>query len=213
MMRHPRAVATFSDSGAHVSQLMDSSLQTHLLYHWVGASRRSRSSTRSACSRSCQRAVGVPQSRARSRGVAADLVVFDLPTIGAGMPEVVRRSAPRGGPSCSARAASSHGRQRRGPAARRQAHGRAAGSASPGASRADIWSATRRLSDADRRRPDSRATRMSRSRPPRCPATRSRPTPVATSSGTFGACTTRLVRGACSGEQTGHGFLARGAGP
>ena len=35
MMRHPRAVVTFSDSGAHVSQLMDSSLQTHLLSHWV----------------------------------------------------------------------------------------------------------------------------------------------------------------------------------
>ena len=26
---------TFSDSGAHVSQLMDSSLQTYLLSHWV----------------------------------------------------------------------------------------------------------------------------------------------------------------------------------
>ena len=35
IMRHPRTVTTFSDSGAHVSQLMDSSLQTHLLYHWV----------------------------------------------------------------------------------------------------------------------------------------------------------------------------------
>ena len=35
LMRHPRAVTTFSDSGAHVSQLMDSSLQTHLLSHWV----------------------------------------------------------------------------------------------------------------------------------------------------------------------------------
>ncbi|PYM17334.1 MAG: hypothetical protein DMD81_09380, partial [Candidatus Rokuibacteriota bacterium] len=37
IMRHPRTVTTFSDSGAHVSQLMDSSLQTHLLYHWVRA--------------------------------------------------------------------------------------------------------------------------------------------------------------------------------
>ncbi|MGA1677712.1 MAG: N-acyl-D-amino-acid deacylase family protein, partial [Pseudomonadales bacterium] len=31
MMRHPRSLVTFSDSGAHVSQIMDSSLQTHLL--------------------------------------------------------------------------------------------------------------------------------------------------------------------------------------
>jgi hypothetical protein len=35
LMKHPRSVVTFSDSGAHVSQIMDSSLQTHLLSHWV----------------------------------------------------------------------------------------------------------------------------------------------------------------------------------
>ena len=35
MMRHPRSVVTFSDSGAHVSQIMDSSLQTHVLSYWV----------------------------------------------------------------------------------------------------------------------------------------------------------------------------------
>jgi N-acyl-D-aspartate/D-glutamate deacylase len=35
IMKHPRALVTFSDSGAHVSQIMDSSLQTHLLAHWV----------------------------------------------------------------------------------------------------------------------------------------------------------------------------------
>ncbi|MBI3799872.1 MAG: amidohydrolase family protein [Deltaproteobacteria bacterium] len=35
MMKNPRSVVTFSDSGAHVSQIMDSSLQTHLLSHWV----------------------------------------------------------------------------------------------------------------------------------------------------------------------------------
>ena len=33
MMKHPRSVVTFSDSGAHVSQIMDSSIQTHLLSH------------------------------------------------------------------------------------------------------------------------------------------------------------------------------------
>jgi N-acyl-D-aspartate/D-glutamate deacylase len=37
LMRHPRTVTTFSDSGAHVSQLMDSSLQTHVFSHWVRA--------------------------------------------------------------------------------------------------------------------------------------------------------------------------------
>jgi N-acyl-D-aspartate/D-glutamate deacylase len=34
-MRHPHSVVTFSDSGAHVSQIMDSSIQTHLLSYWV----------------------------------------------------------------------------------------------------------------------------------------------------------------------------------
>ena len=37
LMKHPRTVVTFSDSGAHVSQIMDASLQTHLLSHWVRA--------------------------------------------------------------------------------------------------------------------------------------------------------------------------------
>jgi len=35
ILRHPRAVLSFSDSGAHVSQMSDASLQTHLLAHWV----------------------------------------------------------------------------------------------------------------------------------------------------------------------------------
>ncbi|HYH41719.1 MAG TPA: amidohydrolase family protein [Burkholderiales bacterium] len=34
-LRHPRTVMTFSDSGAHVSLIMDSSIHTHLLAHWV----------------------------------------------------------------------------------------------------------------------------------------------------------------------------------
>ncbi len=35
MLEHPRTLATFSDSGAHVCQEMGSSLQTHLLSYWV----------------------------------------------------------------------------------------------------------------------------------------------------------------------------------
>src|SRR5690606_4222856 len=35
MLKYPYAVPTFSDSGAHVSQIMDSSLQTHFLSYWV----------------------------------------------------------------------------------------------------------------------------------------------------------------------------------
>ena len=35
MLKHPRTLATFSDSGAHVCQEMGSSLQTHMLHYWV----------------------------------------------------------------------------------------------------------------------------------------------------------------------------------
>jgi N-acyl-D-amino-acid deacylase len=34
-LRHPRTVMTFSDSGAHVSLIMDSSIHSHLLAYWV----------------------------------------------------------------------------------------------------------------------------------------------------------------------------------
>ncbi|MFT5173469.1 MAG: N-acyl-D-amino-acid deacylase [Gammaproteobacteria bacterium] len=34
-LKHPRTVMTFSDSGAHVSLIMDSSIHTHLLAYWM----------------------------------------------------------------------------------------------------------------------------------------------------------------------------------
>ena len=34
-MRHPRSVVTFTDSGAHVSQMMDSSMQALCSAYWV----------------------------------------------------------------------------------------------------------------------------------------------------------------------------------
>jgi N-acyl-D-aspartate/D-glutamate deacylase len=90
IMRHPRTVTTFSDSGAHVSQLMDSSLQTHLLYHWV------RTRQAFTLERAVQMLTNVPATlwgfhdRGLVReGLAADLVVFDPATIMAEMPEVV----------------------------------------------------------------------------------------------------------------------------
>ena len=90
MMRHPRSVVTFSDSGAHVSQLMDSSLQTHLLSHWV----------RTKHAFTLEQAVhmislvpatywGFADRGLIREGMAADLNVFDPDTIAAEMPEVV----------------------------------------------------------------------------------------------------------------------------
>ena len=40
-LRHPRAVMTFSDSGAHLSQIADSSIHTHLLGTGCGTARSS----------------------------------------------------------------------------------------------------------------------------------------------------------------------------
>jgi N-acyl-D-aspartate/D-glutamate deacylase len=90
LMRHPRAVVTFSDSGAHVSQLMDSSLQTHLLSHWV---RRQRAFTLEQAVRMLTLVPatlwGFADRGLVREGMAADLVVFDPETIAAEMPEVV----------------------------------------------------------------------------------------------------------------------------
>jgi N-acyl-D-aspartate/D-glutamate deacylase len=90
MMRHPRAVVTFSDSGAHVSQIMDSSLQTHLLSYWV---REKQAVTLEDAVRMLS---FVPASHwgmtgrgLLRQGYAADIVVFDPEQIGPQMPEVV----------------------------------------------------------------------------------------------------------------------------
>jgi N-acyl-D-aspartate/D-glutamate deacylase len=90
IMRHPRCVVTFSDSGAHVSQLMDASLQTHLLSHWVRAKQAF------TLEQAVRMLTLVPATlwgfadRGLIReGMAADLVIFDPDTIAAEMPEVV----------------------------------------------------------------------------------------------------------------------------
>src|SRR5881409_1641662 len=90
MMRHPRAVVTFSDSGAHVSQIIDSSLQTHLLSHWVRAKQAF------TLEQAVRMLTLVPAThwgfadRGLVReGFAADLIVFDPDTISPELPEVV----------------------------------------------------------------------------------------------------------------------------
>ncbi|PYN56594.1 MAG: amidohydrolase [Candidatus Rokuibacteriota bacterium] len=90
LMRHPRCVTTFSDSGAHVSQLMDSSLQTHLLSHWV---RTKRAFTLEQAVRMITLVPatlwGFADRGLIREGMAADVMVFDPDTIAAEMPEVV----------------------------------------------------------------------------------------------------------------------------
>jgi N-acyl-D-amino-acid deacylase len=90
LMKLPRAVVTFSDSGAHVSQLMDSSLQTHLLAYWV---RQRQAFTLEEAVRMLTLVPatqwGFNDRGLLREGLAADIMVFDPDTIAAEMPEVV----------------------------------------------------------------------------------------------------------------------------
>ena len=99
MLQHPRTLATFSDSGAHVCQEMGSSLQTHLLSYWV---RKREMFTLEEAVRmvtfdnaSAFELTGLGLLRP---GYRADLVVFDedtikpkLPTVEADLPGGSRR--------------------------------------------------------------------------------------------------------------------------
>lgn len=90
MMRHPRSVVTFSDAGAHVSQIMDNSLQTHLLSHWV---RDRQAFTLEEAVRLITHDTatqwGFHDRGLLREGMAADINVFDPKTIAPRMPDVV----------------------------------------------------------------------------------------------------------------------------
>ena len=90
MIKHPRSVVTFSDSGAHVSQIMDSSLQTHLLSYWV---REKEALTLEEAVKQITYNTatlwGLHDRGLLREGMAADVVVFDPDTIGPNMPEVL----------------------------------------------------------------------------------------------------------------------------
>jgi N-acyl-D-amino-acid deacylase len=90
MMKHPRSVVTFSDSGAHVSQIMDSSLQTQVLAYWV---RRRQALTLEEGVRMLTfepaSAWGFHERGLLREGLAADVVVFDPDRVAPDMPEVV----------------------------------------------------------------------------------------------------------------------------
>ncbi len=89
LMKHPRTVVTFSDSGAHVSQIMDASLQTHVLSHWVRA-KQALTLEQAVRMLSFEPAMhwGFADRGLIREGLAADLIVFDPDTIGPEMPEV-----------------------------------------------------------------------------------------------------------------------------
>ncbi len=98
LMRHPYAIPTFSDSGAHVTQIMDSSLQSHMLGHWVR--NQGAFSLEEAVHRMTQvpaRAWGFNNRGVLAEGKAADINVFDPETVGPNLPELVH-DLPAGAP-------------------------------------------------------------------------------------------------------------------
>jgi len=89
MIRQPRAVATFTDSGAHVSQLMDASMHSFVLGYWV------REQQKLNLEEAIRMLTFVPASywgltgRGPLRvGWVADVVVFDPVNIEPQLPEV-----------------------------------------------------------------------------------------------------------------------------
>jgi N-acyl-D-aspartate/D-glutamate deacylase len=101
ILKHPRTLATFSDSGAHVCQEMGSSLQTHFLSYWV---RNKQQFTLEEAVRMLTfdnaSAWELPDCGLVRTGYAADLVVFDearikprLPTVEQDLPGGARRLA------------------------------------------------------------------------------------------------------------------------
>jgi N-acyl-D-aspartate/D-glutamate deacylase len=78
MIRHPNSVASFTDAGAHVTQLMDSSLPSHMLAYWV----RQRGAL--TLEEAVHKLSFVPAARwgfadrgLLREGMAADLAIFD----------------------------------------------------------------------------------------------------------------------------------------
>jgi len=96
-LRHPRAVMTFSDSGAHLSQIADASIHTHLLGHWV---RDRQEFTLEEAVRMVTLAPalawGFADRGLLRPGMAADVTIFDPDTVGPAVPRLVA-DLPAGG--------------------------------------------------------------------------------------------------------------------
>jgi N-acyl-D-aspartate/D-glutamate deacylase len=89
MLRNPNTAMTFSDAGAHVGQIIDSSIQSHLLAYWV----------RERQALSLEEAIRMITSRPAAawrlhdrgmlrEGFAADITIFDPETVAPNMPSV-----------------------------------------------------------------------------------------------------------------------------
>jgi N-acyl-D-amino-acid deacylase len=89
-LRHPRTAMCFSDNGAHVSQIFDASIYSHLLGYWVRE--RQAFSIEEAVHMITARPAAAWRLHDRGHlapGFAADITIFDPATVGPQMPYVV----------------------------------------------------------------------------------------------------------------------------
>jgi N-acyl-D-amino-acid deacylase len=89
ILRNPNTAMTFSDSGAHVGQIIDSSIQTHLLAYLVRE--RGLLSLEEAVEMITRRPAalwGLNDRGVLREGMAADITIFDPQTVAPAMPQV-----------------------------------------------------------------------------------------------------------------------------
>jgi N-acyl-D-aspartate/D-glutamate deacylase len=90
-MRHPQTVVAGSDSGAHLSQLIDSSIPTHVLAHWVREEGvlTIEEAVRMLSAEPAER-WGLEGRGVLREGAVADVVVFDAATVRPALPTAAR---------------------------------------------------------------------------------------------------------------------------
>jgi N-acyl-D-amino-acid deacylase len=104
-LRHASTVVAASDSGAHISQILDSNIPTYFLSHWVrGEGAFTWAEAVYMLTGRPARVWGLDRRGVLETGAFADIVVFDPSTVGCAAP-VVLNDLPDGGPRLAQSAA------------------------------------------------------------------------------------------------------------
>lgn len=97
-LRHPSTVVAASDSGAHISQILDSNIPTYFLSHWVrGEGAFTWAEAIHMLTGAPARVWGLERRGVLGAGACADIVVFDPAAVGCAAPTVLN-DLPDGGP-------------------------------------------------------------------------------------------------------------------